>query len=188
MTTYKIDKVGLVAHYSKQGDWAFSKAFDLAKMQNLQLNIFYFIRSSFDMPQDKAPKEIQTSDIPEKIIISEDRRLREYYDDILGDYVDVGFRVCESVRHNFELRLCLMKQEFNILFIPYLYKNVPFGNMPIEEFVFRFHAPIVLVGPGSKNQFYLNPPARLIVENISLSNKKWHLIEKPEKYQNLAVL
>jgi len=188
MTTFKIDKVGLVAHYSKQGDWAFNKAFESAKMRNLQLNIFYFINSSFEMPQDLAPKEVETSEIPEEIIISEDRRLREYYDDDLGDYVDVGFRVCESVRHNFELRSCLMKQEFNILFIPYLYEHVPFGNMPIEEFAFRFHAPVVLVGPTLENEFYLNPPARLIVDNISSSDNNWYLIEEPEKYQKLAVL
>ena len=77
MTAFKIEKVGLVAHYSKQGDWAFNVAFDFARRKNLQLNVFYFLNSSFDMPQDKAPTEIEAPDVPDEVMIAEDRTLRE---------------------------------------------------------------------------------------------------------------
>jgi len=187
MTTYNIEKIGLIAHYSNQGNQAFNWAFKFARERNNQLNIFYFLKSTFDMPQDKAPKEVKIPDISDDLLIAEERKLREYYDETLGDYVDVGFKVCESVRHNFELRSCLMKQDFNILFIPYLYKTIPFGNMPIEEFAYRFHAPIVLVGP-SENEFYINPPAHIVVDRLYLPDNSWHLIEEPENMQELAVL
>ena len=188
MTAFKIEKVGLVAHYSKQGDLAFNVAFDFARRKNLQLNVFYFLNSSFDMPQDKAPTEIEAPDVPDEVMIAEDRTLREYYDTLLGDYVKVGFKVCESVRHNFELRSCLMKQDFHILFIPYLYKGVPFGNMPIEEFAFRFHAPVVLVGPESPNEYHLNPPAQMAAGAIPIEENACSVIQKPEHFQELPVL
>lgn len=188
MTAKKIKRVGLVAHYSKQGDWAFNKAFKFARERELQLNIFYFINSSFEIPQNKAPKEITTVPISEDTLIAEDRKLREYYDDLLGDYVDVGFRVCDSVRHNFELRCCLMKRDYDILFIPYIYESVPFGNMPIEEFAYRFPAPVVLVGPESENNFHINPPTNLIIDFLDLEDISCAFIEKPERYQELPVL
>ncbi|MCP4726474.1 MAG: hypothetical protein GY863_15620, partial [bacterium] len=123
-----------------------------------------------------------------EILINEERKLREYYDERLGDYIKAGFKVCESVRHNFELRSCLMKQDFHVLFIPYLYRGVPFGNIPIEEFAYRFHAPVVLVGPGLENEFHLNPPAHMAADAILLPGETPHVIEKPECFQELSVL
>jgi len=188
MTAFSIEKVGLVAHYSEQGDWAFNAAFEFARRQDIQLNTFYFLRSSFDMPQDKAPGEAPAPEITDKLVIAAERKLREYYDERLGDYVKAGFKVCESVRHNLELRSCLMKQDFHILYIPYLYSGVPFGNMPIEEFAFRFHAPVVLVGPESENEFHVNPPAHMAMEAIHLPEEMVCVIKKPEHFQELPVL
>ncbi len=51
MTAISMEKVGLIAHYSEQGDWAFDAAFEFARESELQLNTFFFLKSSFDMPQ-----------------------------------------------------------------------------------------------------------------------------------------
>ncbi len=188
MSTLRIEKIGLIAHYSTQGDWAFKAAFELARDNNWQLNIFYFLNSSFNMPQNVAPKEIEIPAVSDEIMIAEDRKLREYYDDILSDYVKVGFKVCESVRHNYELRLCLKKQDFQILFIPYLFRGVTFGNMPIEEFAYRFLAPIILVGPENESQYYANQPAQGELTTYGLLEDLWIPISKPVNFQKLSVL
>ena len=60
--------------------------------------------------------------------------------------------------------------------------------MRIEEFAFRFHAPVVLVGPSSEYELHVNPPANLIIERISLQSNRWIPIEKPGQFQELAVL
>ena len=187
MTAFKIEKVGLIAHFSEQGDRAFNAAFECAREKNLQLNTFHFMLSSFEMPQDRAPMDVPAPVISDAEMIAEERKLREYYDNRLGDYVNAGFKVCESVRHNFELRSCLMKQDFNILFVPYLYRGVPFGNMPIEEFAYRFQAPVVLVGPDADYEFHLNPPAQVAADRAPICDHPWVLIEKPEKLQELPV-
>jgi hypothetical protein len=188
MTAIKIEKVGLVAHYSDQGNWAFHSAFEFARSNNLQLNVFYFLNSFFTMPSDKTPKELETPVFSKEQLIAEERKLREYYDELLGDYVKVGFKICESVRHNFELRSCLMQQDFQILFIPYLYRGVPFGNMPIEEFAFRFNAPVILIGPESERECHINPPAHIASDMDPVTHYQWSLIEKPEHFQELSVL
>jgi len=163
MTTPRIEKIGLVAHFSRHGDWAFASALATARRHNAVLNIFGFLESPYEAPLDVAPADRPTCEHNGQILLQRDRELREHYDEPLGDFVEAGFRVCESGRHNLELHLCLKRREFQLLFIPYLDHGVPFGNMPIEEFAYRFTAPVVLVGPTRPDQHHLNPPARIFV-------------------------
>ena len=47
MTTTAIHAVGFCAHYSRQGDWAFQLALNMARAENLQLNIFHFFSDPY---------------------------------------------------------------------------------------------------------------------------------------------
>ncbi len=174
MTTVAMDSVGLCAHFSEKGDWAFDFAFSLARKNKCQLNIFYFLRSPYEKYSEPLGKGRKIID--EKILVATDRKLREYYDKCLGEYVDVGFKVCEESRHAKELRTCLMNREYQLLVIPHLEKAITFGNIPIEEFAFRFNAPVVLVGPDRPNQYYLNPSAILLLDKLSLPEGSWEEI------------
>lgn len=156
MTMVTVDSVGLVAHFSPTGDRAFRYALSLAKGQGIQLNIFSFRHSPF-MPDDP---------------VAADREVRLWYEDRLGDFLDVGFRVCEGAEE-VELRRCLKRREYQALVIPYLSRGVSFGNLPIEEFAFRFTAPVVLVGPWRKVRYWLNPPAVLLAEKLHLFQGTW---------------
>ena len=134
MTVVRISKIGLVAHYSLAGDWAFDLAFRIVQEHQLQLNIVHFLESPYEMPQDISPAEIEVKEPEEWRLISEEKHLRLYYDQKLEDYINVGFRICTSARHNQELRRCLLRKDYQFLVIPYLDYGVTFGNMPLTEF------------------------------------------------------
>lgn len=188
MTTPRIDKIGLVAHFSQQGDWAFEAALAIARRRDAVLNIFSFLESPYEAPLDVAPADVPVKQYDEPMLIAKDRELREYYDERLGDFVEAGFRVCESGRHNLELRLCLKRKEFQLLLIPYLDHGVPFGNMPIEEFAYRFNAPVILVGPERPGQHHLNPPAEVLAMSSELGLADWAPVQEPARYQTLPVI
>ena len=188
MTTPRINKIGLVAHYSERGDWAFDAALRLARSRGAILNVFSFVESPYEAPLDKSPAEVPAREYDEKYLIQEDRFLREHYEDRLGDFVDVGFRVCESGRHNLELRQCLKRKEYQLLIIPYTNFGATFGNMPIEEFAYRFNAPVMLVGPDRASQYHLNPPAQVIAGSAGLLSDTWTSIQTPSEFQELPVI
>jgi len=188
MTTPTIHKIGLVAHFSPQGDWAFETALGLARTRTATLNVFQFLESPYDVPLDRPPAEVAVRDFETWELIEADRILRERYEDRLGDFVDVGFRVCGSARHNLELRQCLRRKEYQLLIIPYREYGASFGNMPIQEFAFRFPAPILLVGPEHDRQFHLNLPAEAIDASVDLGLGEYLPVREPGEYQSLSVI
>jgi hypothetical protein len=179
MTTPRIEKTGLVAQYSQVGDWAFDTAFALTRSHKAVLNIFRFLESPYEISLDVPPEEAPRETFDERTLIAKDRELREYYDERLEDFIDAGFRICESGRHFHELSLCLMHREFQLLFIPYPKYGVAFGNAPIEQFAYRFVAPVVLVGPTRPDEYYLNPPAEIIAEAQDLGLTEWQPVQEP---------
>ncbi|MBI5116578.1 universal stress protein [Candidatus Poribacteria bacterium] len=183
MTTVGVNDIGLCAHFSQKGDWAFDFAFRVARESKCQLNIFYFLRSPYEKYSEPLgpPRKIE-----DKILVQTDRRVREYYDKCLGEFVDVGFKVCEESRHAKELRTCLMHREYQLLVVPYLEKGITFGNIPIEEFAYRFQAPVVLVGPDRADQYFLNPPAVLILDRMNLPAGSWQEIRLGAKEKAAA--
>ncbi len=174
MTTVAMDSIGLCAHFSVKGDWAFDFAFTLARKHKCQLNIFYFLRSPYEKYVEPPGGSRKVDD---SVLVATDRKLREYYDKCLGDYVDVGFKVCMETRHAKELRTCLMNREYLLLVIPHLEKGITFGNIPIEEFAYRFTAPVVLVGPDRPDQYHLNPSAVLLMDKLELPEGSWDEIQ-----------
>ncbi|MFC1477321.1 hypothetical protein ACFL6L_02530 [candidate division KSB1 bacterium] len=163
MRNVRANQIGLVAHYSRQGNWAFDLAFELARRKNLQLNIFCFSEMTydkpFDMKSDRMPDKVEAREI----LIAEEKKLREYYDEYLEDYTDVGFKLCTRKRHNFELKSCMIKNEFQILIIPYVDNDMGMDDMPVLKFAGDFGAPIILVGPDREIQYHINYPASLLV-------------------------
>lgn len=165
MTTVSIDSVGMCAHYSKAGDWAFDYALGVAQRRDVRLNVFYFFADPFD-PSDSTGRDLRGEE-RERLIIERERELRLYYDERAGDYLDVGFRLCEDTEWR-ELHRCLVKREFQVLVLPCPRAGVTFGARPILDFVEDFACPVVVVGPDAPSQLYLNMPARLISGQLEL--------------------
>jgi hypothetical protein len=180
MTIITLQSVGFCADETPVGDRAFRFAADLAERRGLQLNVFAFLQSPFE-PYD--PERSRLCNLPraerDAMLVARDRRLREYYDERLGDFLDVGFRVCEDCE-TMELRRCLKRREFQVLVIPYHGPGATFGNVPVEEFAVDFLSPVVLVGAGPWFPHRLNPQAELIRDQLDLPDGAWlrpHVLE-----------
>jgi hypothetical protein len=172
--------VGLCAIFSRQGDWAFDYALSLARKQKTKLNIFHFLESPYMYRRDvvfaDANKE-KTAVVTPELIATKDKELRMQYDNRLGDYVDVGFRLCEGA-DEWELKKCFKKGDYEVLVIGYNSKGADFGGTTtIEEFVHRFHGPIVLVGPDAPDTFFINEKAHQRLADLDIPDGKWHLID-----------
>ena len=172
MTSIALKDIGFCAHFSRQGDWAFEFALAQARRLGHRLNVFYFPRL------DWSATEWLTRNLGEDELVALDRRVREYYDEKLGDFVEVGFRVCQDLVDT-ELRRCLFRREYQLMVLGYLGYGAPFGDDTMETFAYRFNGPLVLVGPDRPDQLYLNPPARLVGWRLGLSEGDWTSLEAP---------
>jgi hypothetical protein len=173
MTMTKIRAVGFCAHYSKAGDWSFDYALRLCRRHGHRLNVFHFLSDPYN-PDDRT-SEVLTSEQRERLAVEREKELRLYYDARAGDYLDVGFRLCE---HNewTELHRCLLVREFQVLVLGYVTPMAVFANRPIEEFADAFISPTVLVGPDRPDQIHLNSRAALIADQLELPGRTWHAI------------
>jgi hypothetical protein len=163
--------IGYCAHYSKQGDWAFDIALELSKAQNIRLNVFYFLSDPFN-PDKTHIQSLSRTEI-EKLAVREEKKLRLYYDDRAGEYLNVGFRVCYDNSWT-ELHRCLIIREFQLLVLGYTEKGACFAGKSIEEFADSFISPVILVGPDKPDQLFFNSRASLLAPGIGLDkDDKW---------------
>jgi len=188
MTTPSIEKIGLVYDYSTQGEWALAAALELGRTCRAVLNVYYFLESPYGVPHDLTPANLPIHQYDRATLVQTERKLREHFEERLGDFEDVRFRICESGRHNRELRRCLLHHEYRLLIIPHLRAGSSFGNMPIEEFAYRFAAPVLLVGPDRQNQFWLNRFAAVVNNSRPLISGDWLDITEPKQLQTQPVL
>ncbi len=171
--------VGLCAIFSRQGDWAFDYALSLARHYQTKLNIFHFLESPYTLRRDVVfvdAEKKETAKVTPDLIAKKDKEMREMFDERLGDYVDVGFRLCEG-NDEWELRKCFRKGDYEVLVIGYKAKGADFGGTTtIEAFADKFKGPVVLVGPDSPDAFYINEPAEQRLNDLKIPNGKWKRI------------
>lgn len=175
MTVQPIRGVGLCARMTERGDWAFDYALDLATTHDVRLDIFFFPTppSQAHPSRGRSGEDAELSD--EKKIDME-REVRLYYDGMLGDVMNVGFRLCEGDEEP-ELRRCLLiRKEYDVLVVPYEGYGSRFGERTIETFVESMPCPAILVGPDSPRQFFINSAARLWVSSLGLEGQSWQCV------------
>ncbi len=167
--------VGFCAHYSDPGDWAFDYALKLSREHALQLNVFHFLSDPYGLEFDDA-RYLNREERARRVVELE-KELRLYYDHRAGDYLEVGFRLCEDAEWT-ELHRCLVVREFQILVLGCPNPMATFGGRPIEEFAEAFISPVVLVGPDNPDQYRLNSRAALIVDKLDLGTGGWTQIKR----------
>jgi hypothetical protein len=165
VTIPTFNAVGFCAHYSTQGDWAFDFALEISRLHDVQLNVFHFLKDPYDSSKH-WPKHLSHEEL-EQIAISEEKKLRLYYDHRAGEYLNVGFRLCYDDSWS-ELHRCLMIREFQLLILGYPYQESSFTGKPIEKFADEFISPVILVGPEKPTQYYFNSRAELLRDKFGL--------------------
>lgn len=172
--------VGLCAIFSRQGDWAFDYALTLARKHNTKLNVFHFLESPYAYRRDVVfvdEKKEKTAVVSPELIAEKDKELRLNYDDRLGDYTEVGFRLCEG-SDEWELKKCFKRGDYEVLVIGYQGKNADFGGTTtIEKFASKFKGAVVLIGPDSPDQYYVNAKGRELLEQLDIPDGKWKALE-----------
>lgn len=166
--------VGYCAHYSRQGEWAFKFALGLAQQGSLKLNVFHFLADPYD-PNDTTGQGLSSKE-RNKLAIERERELRLHFDELAGDYLEVGFRLCFDNEWT-ELHRCLVIREFQVLVLGYPSSSATFADKPIREFAESFISPVILVGPDSPDELYLNKPAALLAHKLGLEDRSWNLID-----------
>jgi hypothetical protein len=177
MTRARLKAVGFCAWTEEEGDPAFRYALDLARRHEARLDVFIFPT----LPCDPHPPRGRSGElfaISSRDEVEIERRVRLYYDELLEDYLEVGYRLCRGDESP-ELRRCLFDREYDILVLPYLAEGCRFGVRSIEEFAHRMQCPVVLVGPGTEGGIHLNHPARLWLSELGLEGGEWKVVPEP---------
>jgi hypothetical protein len=175
-----VSGVGLCANFSRQGDWAFDYALYLARHHNTRLNIFQFLESPYRLRRDVVfidAERKKTEAVTPELIARKDRELRHIFEERLGDYTEVGFRLCEG-NDEFELRKCFRKGDYEVLIVGYGTRGAQFGGTTtIESFARRSKGPVVLVGPSSPDSFHLNAAAEKRLVDLMIPDGRWRRID-----------
>jgi hypothetical protein len=178
MTVQDIRGVGMCASLTQVGDWALAAALECARRHRVQLDIFFFPSSPFDAHPPRG-RFGESAPLSHRESIELERRMRLYYDTRLGDYLDVGFRLCPGDEDP-ELRRCLLfRREFDILVLPYPERGCLFGSAPLEEFAESLPCPVILVGPTSEDEFRLNSAARPLAARLLPAGARWRRLAYP---------
>lgn len=178
MTIPRFNAVGFCAHYSQQGDWAFAYALKLAQQQSLQLNVFHFLSDPYD-PEDDTETRYTRQDLS-RMAQEKERELRLYYDELAGEYLEVGFRLCFDDSWH-ELHRCLAGREFQLLVLAKPEPGTLFAGKSIEEFAADFVCPVIVVGPDGPEQFQLNNQASLITDKLAIGAESWQPVTADEQ-------
>lgn len=173
MTRQSLRGIGYCAQMTPVGDWAFAFALQLAMSHETRLNIFFFPVAPCQ-PHISRGRRGERARLSRKEAVALERDARLYYDRLLGDYVNVGFRLCEGDEDP-ELRRCLvMRLEYDVLVLAYEGYRCLFGIRTIEEFAESMPCPTVLVGPDRPDRFFLNSACELYLDELGLSSRTWH--------------
>ena len=174
MTLEAITGIGFCARTLPAGNRAFEFALGLARRHDVRLNIFFFPTppTRAHLPRGRRGELLRMSE-EEKIEL--EREVRLYYDALLGDFINVGFRLCEGDEDP-ELRRCLLiRRDYNVLVLPYDARRRRFGHRTIEEFAEAMVCPTVLVGsrPSSRPRINTRASCWPWPERLGLAPDAW---------------
>lgn len=179
MTVQEIKGIGFCALPTEVGDRALSVALDCARRYEVQLDIFFFPSSPFE-PHASRGRYGENASLTHRESVELERQIRLYYDSRLGDYLDVGFRLCAGDEDP-ELRRCLLfRKEYDVLVLPFPEHDCCFGNVPLVEFAESLPCPVILVGPETSTTPWLNPAARPLAAGLLGEGATWSELASSE--------
>jgi hypothetical protein len=174
--------IGLCTHFSQTDEWAFDYALGLARTHGWQLNICHWLNSPYCLRRDQVFASLGATDqvqpVTPALLTKLEFALRQYYDPKLGDFTQVGFKLCEGL-YQVELVRCFRQNLLDLVVMGYQETSDQFvsAEQPVEAFAAHLGYPLVIVGPESPRQFLLNQSALKHLEELQLSEGSWSVIE-----------
>jgi hypothetical protein len=175
-----IKTIGFCTHFSDTCEWAFDYAFRLAQNHDLKLNICRWLDSPYLIRRNQVytnDAHRTVSHVTPELLARLELQLRQYYDPRLGDYLNVGFKLCEGF-YQVELARCLHREEIDLVVMgcrgPQV--RVP-GEKPPDEFARLLGHPMIIVGCEGPDSYLLNREAAALLDFLELPAGKWKVLE-----------
>lgn len=175
-------KIGLCTHFTQSDEWAFTYALRLARSHSWQLTICHWLNSPYSLRRDVVYPDLfgsgQAEPVTPALLTRLELQLRQYYDAKLGDFDQVAFKLCEGL-YQVELVRCFRQNLLDLVVMGYQTagEDEVSGEEPLEDFALRIEYPVVIVGPESPVQYWLNPAAAQWLDDLELPEGSWKLIE-----------
>ena len=174
--------LGFCTHFSKADEWAFAYALRLARAQSWQLNICHWVNSPYkirrDIIQDDLFNPKKNRPLSPELLTKLEFQLRNHYDQKLGDFTDVAFRLCEG-QYQVELVRCFRKNLLDLVVMGYQTgeKDALSGESSLLPFAQKLSYPLVIVGMDGPGRFLLNSKALDWLQALQLPEDRWQVIE-----------
>lgn len=174
--------VGLCTHLSQTDEWAFNFALELVLRRGWQLTICHWLNSPYNLRRDIVYPSLQNEDeepqpITPKLLTQLELELRQYYDEKLGDFTNVAFKLCEGM-YQVELIRCFRQNLLDLVVIGYQPdEQTTSFEKPLEDFAAQLSYPLVIVGPDDPNRFLLNQASQSWLDELHLPDGTWQVIE-----------
>ncbi len=175
--------IGLCTHFCEADSWAFDYALKLVKARAWQLNICHWLPSPYRLRRDLIPDDLflpqEAVQKNPQLLARLELQLREYYDERLGDFINVAFKLCEGM-YEIEMVRCFRQNLLDLVVMGYLPDDILEPDArPIEEFAVSVPYPLVIVGKNGPNSFLLNQKASEWLDILDLKEAKFQVLDSP---------
>ena len=174
-------KIGLCTHFSQSDEWAFDFALELVRKQGWQLTICHWLNSPYSLRRDMVYPTLHEGGEPQPItpalLTKLELELRQYFEPKLGNFTDVGFKLCEGM-YQVELARCFRQNLLDLVVLGYPPTDPETSNeQPLEEFAAHLNYPLVIVGPDTPDHFMLNQAAQGWLDELQIQENSWQAVE-----------
>ena len=152
--------IGLCTHICETDDWAFNFALNLVKAHNWQLNICHWLPSPYRLRRDMIPDDLfhPQKSLPAnpQLLAQLELQLRQYYDERLGDFTNVAFKLCEGM-YQVEMVRCFRQHLLDLVVMGYQTQDALEPDAkPMQEFASNLTNQLVNFGHQGPSSYLLN--------------------------------
>lgn len=175
--------IGICTQFNQSDDWAFDLGLQMARLGDHKLVICHWLKSPYRLRRDIVQNDLfsptGTVVITPALRNQFEYQLRECFDERLGNFTNVAFKLCEG-QYQVELSRCFHQHLLDLVLMGQETESQePSGGVRTQmEFAASFEHPIILVGIDGPNSYWLNSYADQVIAQYRLPSG-WRRVEMP---------